>query len=67
MHCQTFSKKLKVIFLPISIILCVIPIKFETLKPPTVHLQSFAPVNFLSEACMLPKYSTTHIFHLTPK
>ncbi len=30
------SKKLG-IFLPISIILRVIPIKFETLKPPTVH------------------------------
>jgi hypothetical protein len=31
------SKKLG-IFLPISIILRLIPIKFETLKPPSVHL-----------------------------
>jgi hypothetical protein len=35
----TFSnilQKVKVIFLPVSIILRVIPIKFETLKPPTI-------------------------------
>ncbi len=33
-HFQTFYKKFKVISLPISIILHLIPIKFETLKPP---------------------------------
>jgi len=36
-HFQTFYKKFKVISLPISIILHLIPIKFETLKPPFVH------------------------------
>ncbi len=32
-----FCKKQKVIFLPISIFLRVIPIKFETLKPPSTY------------------------------
>ncbi len=39
-HFQTFCKKSKVIILPISIILLLIPIKFETLKPPNVHCTS---------------------------
>jgi hypothetical protein len=36
-HFQTFCKKLNVICLPISITLRVIPIKFETLKSPSVR------------------------------
>ncbi len=40
-HFQTIRKNKKVIFLPISIILCLIPIKFETLKPPYGHPHFF--------------------------
>jgi hypothetical protein len=40
-----FAKSKKLFFLPISIILCLILIKFETLKPPMAHQLSGAALS----------------------
>ncbi len=63
----TFSnilQKVKLIFLPISIILRVIPIKFETLKAPTTHtLTEFQRMDKLPSAQPLGGQKPADVLH----